>query len=109
MAWISQWFANSHAFTLDQKKCWLLSNQARKALSHRPFINDPEYHPEVVNVQFQQDNPTSLLRWIQLLISLRSKIAALGRGNFELVGSDNHKVLILLRKFREMAFWVECT
>ncbi len=58
-----------------------------------PVIVDYEYHYETVNVETQQKNPNSLLRWMQRLIGLRQQSRALGRGTFELLQPNNPKLL----------------
>ena len=42
-----------------------------------PVIYDPEYHYESVNVEAQNNNPNSLLRWMKRLIALRKRYPAL--------------------------------
>jgi maltose alpha-D-glucosyltransferase / alpha-amylase len=64
-----------------------------------PVIVDYEYHYETVNVETQQKNPSSLLRWMQRLIGLRQQSRALGRGTFELLQPNNPKVFAFLRRF----------
>ena len=54
-----------------------------------PVIVDYEYHYETVNVETQQNNPNSLLRWMKRLIGLRQQSRALGRGTFELLQPNN--------------------
>ncbi|HEX3999042.1 MAG TPA: maltose alpha-D-glucosyltransferase [Pirellulales bacterium] len=63
-----------------------------------PVIIDYEYHYETVNVETQQKNPSSLLRWMQRLIGLRQQSRALGRGSFELLQPNNPKVFAFLRR-----------
>ena len=48
-----------------------------------PVIIDPEYHYEAINVETQQNNPTSLLWWTKRLIALRKRYQAFGRGTIE--------------------------
>ena len=64
-----------------------------------PVILDYEYHYETMNVETQQKNPHSLLRWMQRLIGLRQQSRALGRGSFELLQPNNPKVFAFLRRF----------
>ena len=63
-----------------------------------PVIVDYEYHYETINVETQQQNPNSLLRWMRRLIWLRKQSAALGHGSFELLHPANPKVLAFLRR-----------
>ena len=62
-----------------------------------PVIVDPEYHYEAVNVEAQRANPYSLLNWTRRLIALRKQYRAFGRGSFELVRSENRKLLAFIR------------
>jgi maltose alpha-D-glucosyltransferase/alpha-amylase len=64
-----------------------------------PVIVDYEYHYETVNVETQQKNPHSLLRWMQRLIGLRQQSRALGRGSFELLQPNNSKVFAFVRRY----------
>ena len=66
-----------------------------------PVIIDPEFHYETINVESQQNNPSSLLWWMKRLIALRKRYRAFSRGSFELLRSDNPKVLAFLRKYQE--------
>jgi maltose alpha-D-glucosyltransferase/alpha-amylase len=66
-----------------------------------PVIIDPAYHYEAVNVETQQANPHSLFHWTSRLIALRKRHLAFGRGSFEFLHPDNHKVLAFLRHYRD--------
>jgi maltose alpha-D-glucosyltransferase / alpha-amylase len=66
-----------------------------------PVIIDPEYHFESVNVEAQQNNPTSLLWWMKRLIALRKHHRVFGRGSIEFLHPDNNKVLAFLRVLGE--------
>ena len=63
-----------------------------------PVVVDYEYHYETVNVETQQQNPNSLLRWMRRLIWLRKQSKALGHGALELLQPANPKILAFLRK-----------
>ena len=71
-----------------------------------PVIIDPEYHYEAVNVEVQQQNPSSLLRWTQRLIALRKQSSAFGRGEIEFLRPDNRKVLAFVRRWEDEAILV---
>jgi maltose alpha-D-glucosyltransferase/alpha-amylase len=62
-----------------------------------PSIIDPEYHYEKVNVEAQLANPTSLLRWMRQLITLRNRHPVFGRGELRFLHPDNPKVLAFVR------------
>ncbi|AUX19973.1 alpha-amylase [Sorangium cellulosum] len=64
-----------------------------------PIIIDPEYHYEAINVEAQQQNPSSLLWWMKRLITLRKQNKVLGRGTIEFLHPDNSKVLAFIRAY----------
>ncbi|MEO6094481.1 MAG: maltose alpha-D-glucosyltransferase [Fibrobacteria bacterium] len=64
-----------------------------------PVIVDPEYHYETVNVETQQANPNSLLWWHKRLIALRKRYQAFGRGSFEMLHPENHRILAFIREY----------
>ncbi len=64
-----------------------------------PVIIDPEYHYEAVNVEGQENNLSSLLWWMRRLIATRKQHAAFGRGSFEILNPENHKVLAFIRRY----------
>jgi maltose alpha-D-glucosyltransferase/alpha-amylase len=66
-----------------------------------PVIVDPEYHYEAVNVEAQQENPSSLLWWTRRVIALRKLHPAFSRGTIEFLQPDNHRVLAFLRRTDE--------
>jgi len=66
-----------------------------------PIIIDPEYHYETVNVEAQQQNPSSLLWWMKRLILLRRNYQAFGQGTIEFLHPDNRQVLVFLRRYRD--------
>ncbi|MGE3804830.1 MAG: maltose alpha-D-glucosyltransferase [Gemmataceae bacterium] len=63
-----------------------------------PVIIDPEYHYEAVNVEAQQNNPSSLLWWMKRLMALRKRYKAFGRGTLEFLKPSNRKILAFLRR-----------
>jgi len=75
-----------------------------KANSQRlylPIIIDPEYHYEAVNVDVQQNNPSSLLWWMKRLIVLRHGYRSFGRGTLEFLYPENRKVLTFIRRYQD--------
>lgn len=66
-----------------------------------PVIIDPSYHYELVNVENQEQNPSSLLWWIRRALVVRKNHNAFGSGTFEVVASDNHKVLTFIRCYED--------
>lgn len=63
-----------------------------------PVIVDSEYHYEAVNVETQQNNPSSLLWWVKRLISMRKRHPAFGQGKQHILESENTRVLAYLRE-----------
>jgi maltose alpha-D-glucosyltransferase / alpha-amylase len=63
-----------------------------------PVIVDPEYHYEALNVEAQEANLHSLLRWLKRLIALRRRHKAFGRGTIEFLTPHNSKVLAFVRR-----------
>ncbi len=66
-----------------------------------PVIIDPEYHYEAVNVETQDRNPSSLLRWMKRVIARRKGFKAFGRGSIHFLTSDNPKVLAFIRRYED--------
>ncbi|MCC6418573.1 MAG: putative maltokinase, partial [Gemmataceae bacterium] len=64
-----------------------------------PVIIDPEYHYEAINVEAQQNNPSSLLWWMKRLIALRKRHKAFSRGTLEFLHPANRKILAFLRRY----------
>ena len=67
-------------WSMDRNAGFSRANPQRLIL---PVVIDPEYHYESLNVENQQQNPTSLLWWTKRLIALRKRFAAFGRGTIE--------------------------
>ncbi|MDQ4129713.1 MAG: putative maltokinase, partial [Actinomycetota bacterium] len=65
-----------------------------------PVIIDPEYHFETVNVEAQQNNPSSLLWWMKRTIALRKQHQVFGRGTITFLYPDNPKVLAFVRELK---------
>ncbi len=62
-----------------------------------PVVIDPQYHYEVVNVENQEGNLSSLLWWMRRMIALRKRLPALCRGDLSFLRPDNGKVLACIR------------
>jgi maltose alpha-D-glucosyltransferase/alpha-amylase len=71
-----------------------------------PPIVDPEYNYETINVETQQQNPSSLLWWTKRIIALRKQHQAFGRGSFEPLLPENRKVLAFVRRYEDEAILV---
>jgi len=66
-----------------------------------PVIIDPQYHYEAVNVEAQQENPSSLLWWMRRLIALRKQHRAFSRGDLRWVASENKRIVAFTRCYEE--------
>ena len=66
-----------------------------------PVIIDPEYHYESLNVENQQQNPTSLLWWTKRLIAMRKRFAAFGRGSIGYLSPANPRIFAFVRQHLE--------
>jgi maltose alpha-D-glucosyltransferase/alpha-amylase len=73
-------------------------SRANSQRLYLPIIVDPEYHYEAVNVEAQQNNPSSLLWWMKRLIALRKRFLSFSRGTIEFLYPENRKVLAYLRR-----------
>ncbi len=66
-----------------------------------PVNIDPEYHYETVNVEAQQNNPSSLLWWMKRMIALVKRYKAFGRGSLELLFPKNRKIFAFIRQYEQ--------
>ncbi|MFP4630033.1 MAG: maltose alpha-D-glucosyltransferase [Desulfohalobiaceae bacterium] len=66
-----------------------------------PVILDPEYHFEVVNVENQDKNLSSLLWWMRRVVAMRGRFQAFGRGTIRFLLPDNSKVLAFYREYQQ--------
>ena len=66
-----------------------------------PVVIEPQYHYEVVNVENQQNDPSSLLWWMKRIIAMRKHFGSLGRGSIEFLYPANAKVISYVRKIGE--------
>ena len=71
-----------------------------------PTISDPEYRYETVNVEVQEQNPSSLLWWMKRMIALRKAYPAFGRGSLQMLAPENRKVLAFLRRHADVTLLV---
>jgi len=68
-----------------------------------PPIMDPIYGYEVVNVEAQQRDPSSLLNWMKRLIAVRKAHKAFGRGELHFLKPGNRKILAYTRELGDEA------
>ncbi len=62
-----------------------------------PLITEPGYHYEYVNVEAQNADPSSLLRWMRQLIALHRRHPVLTQGDIKFLDIDNPHVLAFVR------------
>ena len=66
-----------------------------------PVMMTSEYHYETINVEAQQENPSSLLWWMKRLIALRSGFKAFGRGSIEFLHPVNPRIVAFTREHED--------
>ena len=64
-----------------------------------PVIMDPIYGYQVVNVEAQQSDQSSLLHWNRNMIALRKLFQVFGRGTLTFLNPSNRKILAYLREW----------
>ncbi|MBM3605348.1 MAG: DUF3459 domain-containing protein, partial [Alphaproteobacteria bacterium] len=69
-----------------------------------PAIIDAVYGHQVINVEAQADDPSSLLNWMRRMITVRRQHPAFGRGTMTLLYPRNRKVLAYIREYEERAY-----
>jgi maltose alpha-D-glucosyltransferase / alpha-amylase len=74
-------------------------SRANPAMLYSPVIMDPVWGYEAVNVEAQQNDPSSLLNWMRNMIALRKLFRVFGRGTLEFLQTANRKILAYLRRF----------
>ena len=62
-----------------------------------PVVMDPIYGYQVVNVEAQLSDQSSLLHWTRNMIALRKLFQVFGRGTLKFLHPENRKVLAYLR------------
>ena len=81
-------------WTSDRNAGFSRCNPARL---YFPVIMDPIYGYQVVNVEAQQSDPSSLLHWMRNMIALRKLFQVFGRGTLAFLDAANRKILAYLR------------
>ena len=66
-----------------------------------PVIMDPIYGYQVVNVEAQLADQSSLLHWTRNMIALRKLFQVFGRGSLTFLNPANRKVLAYLRELKQ--------
>lgn len=76
-------------------------SEANPQKLYLPLILSPEYHYEIVNVDMQMTNTSSLLWYMKRMIDLRKKHKAFSRGDFKFLHVDNPKILAFTRSYED--------
>ncbi len=66
-----------------------------------PVVMDPIYGYQVVNVEAQLSDQSSLLHWTRNMIALRKLFQVFGRGTLTFLNPSNRKILAYLREFNQ--------
>lgn len=82
-------------WTADRNAGFSRANPARL---YSPVIMDPVWGYEAVNVEAQQNDPSSLLSWMRNMIALRKLFRVFGRGTLRFLQPANRKILAYLRQ-----------
>jgi len=65
-----------------------------------PVVMDPIYGYQVVNVEAQLSDQSSLLHWTRNMIALRKLFQVFGRGQLQFLHPENRKILAYLRTLK---------
>ncbi|GAB5374801.1 MAG: hypothetical protein AcusKO_12630 [Acuticoccus sp.] len=68
-----------------------------------PPVMDPVYGYQAINVEAQEDDPSSLLNWMRRIIMVRKQHKAFGRGEMTFIYPRNRKIIAYVREFEEEA------
>jgi maltose alpha-D-glucosyltransferase/alpha-amylase len=79
-------------------------SRAKPQQLYLPAIIDAVYGHQVINVEAQADDPSSLLNWMRRMITVRRQHPAFGRGEMILLYPRNRKVLAYLREHEGRAY-----
>ena len=75
-------------------------SRSNPAALYAPPVMDPVYGYQTVNVEAQEENPSSLLAWMRNMIALRKLFPLFGRGAIEFLPVENPTVLAYLRRWK---------
>jgi len=73
-------------------------SRANPSKLYSPVILDPVYGYEAINVEAQQNDPSSMLSWMRNMIALRKLFKVFGRGSIHFLDPANRKVLAYVRR-----------
>jgi maltose alpha-D-glucosyltransferase/alpha-amylase len=66
-----------------------------------PILMDPIYGYQALNVEQQQNNPSSLLQWTRKMIAIRKNHSVFGLGSYVELSASNPSVLAFVREYGE--------
>ncbi len=79
-------------------------SRAKPQELYLPVIIDAIYGHQVINVEAQADDPSSLLNWMRRMITVRKQHPAFGRGTMTLLYPRNRKILAYVREHEGRAY-----
>ncbi|MFC7703576.1 maltose alpha-D-glucosyltransferase [Plastorhodobacter daqingensis] len=79
-------------------------SRAKPQELYLPVIIDAVYGHQVINVEAQADDPSSLLNWMRRMITVRKQHTAFGRGTMTLLYPRNRKILAYVREHEGRAY-----
>ncbi len=85
-------------WTMDRNAGFSRADPARL---YSPVIVDPVYGYQAINVEAQERTPSSLLRWMKLMIATRKRYPVFGRGGITFFNPMNPKILAYIRCYGE--------
>jgi maltose alpha-D-glucosyltransferase/alpha-amylase len=74
-------------------------SRANPARLYSPVIMDPNFGYEVINVEAQQSDASSLLNWMKHMIALRKIFRVFGRGTITFLEPANRKIMAYVREY----------
>ncbi|MHB1022739.1 MAG: maltose alpha-D-glucosyltransferase [Acidobacteriaceae bacterium] len=74
-------------------------SRAVPAKLYSPVIMDPIWGYQVINVEAQQSDQSSLLHWMRNMIALRKLFKVFGRGMLKFLNPVNRKALAYIRQY----------
>ena len=79
-------------------------SRANPAMLYSPVIMDPVWGYQALNVEAQQNDPSSLLSWMRNMIALRRLFRVFGRGTLKFLAPPNRKILAYVRELATSGF-----
>ncbi len=73
---------------------------------YAPLIDQGEFGYQGLNVSTQDKDPNSLLNWIRQHLQLRNQYPAFGRGNLQILSTNNKSVLAYLRQYEDQTLLI---